>query len=491
MNFLKSHTGLLVFAITLAVWLPSLRNDFVDWDDLNMIVHNPRFNPPTPAGAGWYWTHRAWNLYQPLTTTLWAVLARIGWVEVPDHFGGHMNPAVFHLAGVLLHALGACILFQILFIAARDRWAAAIGALLFAVHPIQTEAVVFAGVLNNPLAGSLSLLAIWQYLVSTEPAIAIAQSRWRWALASVALLLAMLAKPTAIVTAPMALVLDLAIHRRSLRRSIRSILPWIFLVLPCMIWTRLLQHGADAARSPLWFRPMVAGDAVAFYLRKIFLPVSLAIDYGRTPAFVHEHGSAWLTLLVPIAMLLIAGLCIRRAPLLSAALLVFLIGLLPNSGLLPFDFQQFSTVADRYVYFSMIGVGLAAVVPVKIKPMLRTIGIAFLLVLSVLSEIQVTCWQDGQTLFRHALAVNPDSWMSAGNLAVAIGDRSCDEAIALCRQSIAIRSDQPDVWNTLGSLLMERGDRPQAISAFETAHRLAPDVSLFGQNLARARNAGG
>ena len=93
----SSLAGWIVAGIVLAVFLPSVFNDFVDWDDLPMIVQNPRFNPPAWSGVGWYWTHAAWNLYMPLTCTLWAALAKIGWVATADQFGGHMNPLVFHI----------------------------------------------------------------------------------------------------------------------------------------------------------------------------------------------------------------------------------------------------------------------------------------------------------------------------------------------------------------------------------------------------------
>ena len=489
LKFPASRAGILVLLITLAVWLPTLRNDFVDWDDLNMIVTNPRFNPPTWASTGWYWTHPAWNLYQPMTTTVWALLARLGWVDVPDQFGGHMNPAVFHFASVLLQAAAAFLLFQILRRAVIDPWAAAIGALLFAVHPIQVEAVAFAGAMNNVLAGALAMLAVWQYLILTDQAksLSFASRFIRWTIASVALLLAMLAKPSAVVAAPIALLLDLGINRPSLRAAIRSILPWVLLELPCVVLTRLMQHGSDAARSPAWFRPIIAGDSTLFYLRKIFWPAQLAIDYGRTPEFVRTNHLSWLTLLAPLALLMIAWSSARRAQLLASAAAIFLIGLLPNSGLMPFDYQLVSTVADRYIYFGMIGIALAAAAMIQSCPALRYAGVAILVWLTICTEIQITTWRNGETLFRHALEVNPNSWMSTGNLAEVIADRSPDQAISLCQKAINLRRDRPDVWNTLGSILMTKGDRPRAIVAFQTAHRLAPANPIFASNSAVAQ----
>jgi hypothetical protein len=456
-----------------------------------MIVQNPRFNPPTVAAVGWYWVHPAWNLYQPLTTTLWAALAWAGWVNVPDQFGGHMNPALFHLAGSLLQVMAGWVLFWILELAVKDTAAALIGALLFSVHPIQVETIAFAGVLNNPLAGVFGLLAIWQYLLLCDPQNRF--TRWnrrlRWLLASVALVLAMLAKPSAVVVAPMALILDLAIHRRQWWRSLLSVLPWVMLEIPCVIATQMFQHGSDAARAATSLRPVVAADAVTFYVAKILWPSRLGIDYGRTPLWVGAMPHHAWTFLIPLTLVAIAWICRKRQPIFTAGVIIFLVALLPNLGLVPFDFQLISTTADRYVYLSMVGVALGGASLIKSYPRLRLFAIVILLLLIVRTEFQLTTWKNGETLYRHALQVNPNSWLSDANLAVVLADRSPREAIRLCEDSLRLRDDRAATWNTLGSVLMATGQHQRAIAAFENAHRLAPDVQLFTSSLTRAKNA--
>jgi hypothetical protein len=470
----------------LAIWLPTIRNDFVDWDDLNMIVHNPRFNPPTWAGVAWYWTHPAWNLYQPLTTTLWALLARLGWIEIPDQFGGHMNPADFHLAAIILQSGAAVVLFHILRLVLQSERAAVIGSLLFAIHPIQTEAVAFAGAMNNPLAGFLGLLAIWQYLKATSPTCP-PQSRLRYQILGLtALVLAMLAKPNAVVIPPIAFMLEWATHRRPLRSSLCSILPWILLVLPCVIWTKMIQHGVDFSQSRIAYRPLIATDSVLFYMRKLLWPTRLGVDYGRTPLFVHEHGLGWVTLLAPLALLMAAVFFSRRSPLLAAAAGIFLVALLPNSGLVPFDSQLISTVSDRYAYLSLVGVAVAVGVAVRRYAGLRFVCVPILVALAMVTETQISVWKNGEALFRHALVVNPDSWMAETNLAFAISDHSPQEAAALCRSAISSHPANPSAWNTLGSVLMATGRHEPAIAAFRRAHELSPGDALFLSNYQKA-----
>ncbi len=472
--------------VTLLVWLPmTMRNDFVDWDDLLMIVSNPRFNPPTLEGIGWYWTHVAWNLYQPLTCTLWGILANVSWVETADQFGGHANPAVFHLASVLLHLAATLALFSILRRAVRNDLAAAIGACLFAIHPLQVEAVAFAGAMNNPLFAALGLLAIQQYLGWIET-----QERARWIAGTLALILALLAKPTAVVIPPIALVLDWGIHRRDAKVMLRSIAPWFLLIVPCVIWTKIAQHGSVAgAQAPIWFRPFIFGDVAAFYLLKLIVPMRLAIDYGRNPAALYANPMTYIVWLVPAALAVGGFMLRRRQPVLAAGVAIFLIALLPNSGLVAFDYEAISAAADRYAYLALAGVALVvASLCSRVRSIHLGIGASvFVVVLGVLTMQQIKVWQNGETLFRHALAINPRSWTSWSNYANVIADRSPDEAIDACRKAIAIKPDYASAYNNLGSLLMSRGDRTAAIEAFAAAHQYDPVDPTFAANHARAQ----
>ena len=116
--------------------------------------------------------------------------------------------------------------------------------------------------------------------------------------------------------------------------------------------------------NPPWVRPLVAVDALATYARHLVWPVGLAVDYGRTPAVGcgttpdRSWASAAATAAV-VGGLLWAGRRRHRAVWAGGGG-VSVVGLLPVLGLVPFTYQQFSTVADRYAYLPMLGVGLVA-----------------------------------------------------------------------------------------------------------------------------------
>jgi protein O-mannosyl-transferase len=137
-------------------------------------------------------------------------------------------------------------------------------------------------------------------------------------------------------------------------------------------------------------------------------PVWLGVDYGRTPAYIETHDWAYYTWLVPAAVL--ALLVNYRAPRpLLAGVLVFVIALLPVLGFVDFHFQAFSTVADRYLYVSMLGVALCAAWALS-RPWCREparrrrvalAGAGLLLTLGVLAYVQAGYWRDTETLTRN------------------------------------------------------------------------------------------
>jgi len=99
------------------------------------------------------------------------------------------------------------------------------------------------------------------------------------------------------------------------------------------------------------------------------VPFRLGIDYGRSPEYVLQHGWALITGLVPWALGGVLWLFRDRAQWLLASAAVFVVGLLPGLGLIPFGFQNYSTVADRYLYLPMLGPGMVVAWLVSHRPL--------------------------------------------------------------------------------------------------------------------------
>src|SRR2546429_4298981 len=100
----------------------------------------------------------------------------------------------------------------------------------------------------------------------------------------------------------------------------------------------LAQPPVMADPPPLFMRPLVATDALAFYLFKLIFPLHLAPDYGRTPRVAIAHGWIYWSWLAPLALATAVWFIRKRSPGAVAGALLALIGVAPVLGLVPFTF---------------------------------------------------------------------------------------------------------------------------------------------------------
>ena len=472
---IHSRAALVVLtAVTLATFWPVVTFRFLLWDDDEVVYANPNFNPPTAEGILYYWKHPAWNLYMPVTMTAWGALAMVSYVPTPDEQGAHVSAALFHACNLVLHLLASGAAFLLLRELFGRPWAACAGALVFAVHPIQVESVAWVGGMNNDLCGLFALLALWQYVLYAKGA----RHRWlHYAAGAAALLLAMLSKPMAVGVPLMAFVLDLAILRRPIGRAVRDAGIWMLLVVPCLWWTQHIQTGSVAPPTTVWKRPLIAADALLFYLRQVFVPARLGFDYGRSPDWVLAHGRGWISLGVLTNLAIIFFFAARKAPALLAGAGLIAAGLLPVLGLVPFDFQIYSTVADHYAYLAMLGPALAVTWVTAAAPG-RIAGVCvglFIALLAARSFAQTRTWRDNFALFEHGLKVNPNSWAARIDLGAAyLQGRRPAEAVPHFVEAAKLKPKDAQLHRNLGVAYGQLNRMDESVREFREAVLLDP-----------------
>jgi hypothetical protein len=383
-------------------------NDFVDWDDGRLIYSNPNITGHTIAGLLDQWNVKGQHnnsMYNPLVYTVWWALAHVAHVESPDLLGATLNPDIFHAASLAVHWLCACVVVEILRRLKIGDWAAAAGGLVFALHPLQTEAVAWATAMKDLLSGFFALLSIWRYLAaleSTKP------KRWEnyW-LSTIFFVLAMLSKPSTVIVPAIVAVIDRMVYRRSWRDVAKWLWPWFAMAIVITVIAAKIQMSLPGVGGPMWAHPLIALDALAFYLGKLVLPIHLRFDYGRNPAALLTdpalHHPLYWTWIFPAALAVFLWRMKRQ--MLTLAALIFVLGVLPVLGLKTFAYQYYTTVADRYVYLSMLGVALAIGWWLDRHPS-RAIKIAtcaVIVVLGSLSFVQAGRWTDTETLYSYSL----------------------------------------------------------------------------------------
>jgi hypothetical protein len=493
--------AIIIIAATLLVMGRLCFNDFVSWDDNRTVSQNPKLNPPTIQNVEYYWAHFEYRIYAPLTYTLWAVLALAAHIE-PDRTGIALNPLIFHAANVLLHLLAALVVCRILFLMRMHWFAAMCGSLIFAIHPLQVEAVAWVSGMKDLLSGLLALVALWQYL---EFALADREGRRHWtplALCIASMILAMFAKSAA-ATLPLAAV---AIDRWILHRPWKSICAsaslLVVVAIPFAVVASMAQVSSDLAPIPLWPRPLIVGDSLTFYLHKLVWPIKLCLDYGRTPWAVMRlarHPGIYVEMCIPLALGLSLFLLRKRAQTLIAAALVFVAGCLPTLGLATFATQFFSTTADHYLYWAMLGPAIAVAWVLTAWPDLATLRvgvIAAICVLGILSIRQGGFWQDDFSLMEHTAAVNPRSFVAFNNLGNAYYAQSNPaRAAEMFRRAIEARSDYSMAHSNLAAALRQLGQLDESTAELKRSIALqrpldprlrqswVQDLNHLGQNL--------
>jgi hypothetical protein len=456
--------------------------DFILIDDAEHVLGNGHVVSQSLAGLIRIWSEPYFGLYIPVTYSAWWLTAAF---TVPVF--GSMNASVFHALNLLLHALNAVLVYRLLVRVPQPptAFSALAGALVFALHPTQVESVAWVSELRGVLSVSLCLLALHQALASDDQSLRARSTQW----ASGLFALAMLAKPSAAVLPLLLWVLNRWAWKKPWRAASMLPLLWAVLAAGTMLVTRRLQpeQGLDFV-TPVAQRPLIALDALGFYLSKLLLPWKLGMDYGRAPEVVLRNANIIATSTLVGLLVVVNVLWARKKPWVACASSLFVACLLPVLGLVPFMFQSYSTVADRYLYLAHLGSAWAVafgVTELGKRIPARAVHWAMALVLAafaVKSHLQSRAWRDTESLARHSLTVNPNSlWMQQALAKQLAKSGRNEEARALCTRVAAAakaelrrgagphrRDSYVLALKCIGDTILAEGDQKQAAVHFAT-----------------------
>ena len=486
-----------VIAITLAAFWRVTGQDFVHWDDKGHVFGNPYLHNINKANLLHFWQEPYEHLYIPLSYMAFALLCVIA--RMPQHdasvtaISTLINPHVFHIANLILHLGNALLVFVILRrLVSRmapsiaSPYPALFGALIFAVHPLQVESVAWISELRGQLSSLFCLGTVYAYISAVHRSGTAPWKLSRYWLGLLLTILGLLCKPSIITVGLLLVVVDRWMRGRSWRASIITASPWLILAVP---FTLLTQHAqpvsVEGGTGALWQRPFIAGDSLAFYLAKFFAPVDLAIEYGRRPAYVLQHSWGYVTWLAPAGVALMICAFRKRYPWLVAGGLLSLGVLLPVIGLVPFAFQNYSTVADRYVYLAMIGPAVIIAMSVAkamehglAQPAFLTVAI-IVAILAALTMHQVRYWDNSATLFAHAIKINPNSYGLRTNYGISLNDQGRPaDAVTQYQAAVQIAPELPDAWQDMGISLQQEGKQDEAMTCFRHVTESNPDYEL-------------
>ncbi len=481
-----------VFAVTIAAFLPALDNGFVLWDDERNFLDNPHYRGLGGHQIAWMFTTFLSGLYIPVT---WLTLGL-------DYTLWGMNPAGYHLTSLVLHGLTAVVVYRIagqLLGRARPapegelRLAAGVAALLFAVHPLRVESVAWATERRDVVSGLFYALAVLGYLRFCASSLDDARRR-RWYWAAVGLfVVALLAKPIVVTLPAILLLLDVYPLRRIREASwpvlLREKLPFVVLSAGASALAIVAMRAGgrlSGAELGVIERAAISLYSIAFYLSKTIAPVRLSPMY-ELPFQLRAFAAPFvIAAVLVVALTAVVALLGRRRVVLPIVWLSYLVTLLPVLGLVHNGPQ---IAADRYTYLATLsGALLGGGATLWGRRMLAerwpggiarhapaAIAALAVIALATLTWSQTKVWRDSETLWRHALVTSPSS-IAYAKLGVLRDEKGRpSEAIAYFRDALSLHPDLIYAHNNWGIALARQGRWDEAIARYRDALKIAPD----------------
>lgn len=498
-----------VSLLTFIVYLKTLHNNFINWDDDLYIFENPHIDSFDLAFLKWaFFDFYAAN-WHPLTWMSHALDYAL-WVLNP--VGHHLTNNIIHAANTFLVVVLTARLLDIYRERAqaegkytflddrRSLIAGGVAGLLFGLHPVHVASVAWVAERKDLLCALFFLLSIMAYLSAVKR---VERGAGRTSLTPGALryalclfVLALLSKPMAVSLPIVLLILDWFPLRRiqsaaSLRSALVEKILFFGLSIISSVLTILAQQSGNAMHMmkflPLSTRLAVAAESLLAYLWKMVLPLNL------NPYYPYPDEVSFLSFEYLVAILLVLGttlLCavlIRKTKLYAAVWSYYVVTLIPVLGIIQVGGQA---MADRYTYlpslgpFLVVGV-LTAWVSRKADSIKKLTAKSFILFAAIillfismtyLTVRQISVWKNDFTLWNHVIEHQsrgvPFVYYHRGLAAMEMG--RFDGAIQDFNKAIALDPSDYNAYVNRGLLFIESGQTDKALEDLDKAISLNP-----------------
>jgi tetratricopeptide (TPR) repeat protein len=436
------------FAIVL-LWWPALSASF-QFDDWNVIVNESRVH-----------SLAAWWQSMPGIRPLLKLSYALNFAIAPD-------PTGFRIVNILIHALNATLVGWLLrtrgvragLSESHASYAAVLAALLFALHPVQTEAVTYISGRSSSLAACFCLLSLYCWVRGEQSERPRRACAW---LASCCLCfgLAVATKETALIL-PLALLLYSA--DRPLGPTLKRLSPLLLLMAVMLAIALSLPTYRHLAAVSLDTRSigenLLTQSRAILYLAGQLIRITNGNADPQLPIINSPDSLTAMLCIAWLGSLVWAVLNLRRRPVSAFAVFWFLLWLAPTNSLLP----RLDVANDRQLYLALAGPAWWLAVRLTSwhpqRAMLRRAALALMLVAltwatyqrNLVYQTEVAFWED-------TAARNPENSRAANNLGMAYAiDCRFTEAEAAFERAIALSAD--DYYSRINLILLRKGLLP-------------------------------
>ncbi len=426
-------------------------------------------------------------------------LFRLGQTRPLTYWSFHLNflargaaPFGYHLVNMLLHAVNTVL---VLWIARRHAppLGAFLAAGLFAVHPLQTEAVTYVFARSSLLATLFALLCFLLFL----------RGRYGWSLAAFAV--SLLAKEETVALPALLLLYDYLFTAGGARRALARRWWYYAALAACSVLAgaRLFYVLQALPQAGMGFRvkgvsplsyALTQARVIWHYLRLVVLPIGQNLDYDFLPSTSLLDPPTTLPAVLALAGALLGLVWLIRANRGRAwafwALGFFLL-LAPSSSIV----AQSDLLFEHRTYFPMVSLvvalgGLAgrALEGIPERALRLALVAALLGTCTVATIVRNRVWATELSLWRDVVSKSPNKGRPYIGLARGL---AADNQPVAARRALerGLRADphNPELLTSLGVALLQEGDSRGALERFERALALERETPELWNNIGAAR----
>ncbi len=491
---------LVLTALVAGLYVNSLGNDFVNWDDPGNIVNNGQIRSLDWSNLKGIFSLRKASTYQPIRVLSYAI----------DYHFWELNPLGYHITNIAFYLFTCIMVFfttcELLKFLRPEKSSlshtriAFFTTLLFAVHPVHVEAVTWLSARKEVLLGFFSFSSLYFYLMGTGASDG-AKKGWLYGLASLCFILAALSKPVAVVLPGLVLLFEFSRDKIGVARFRKKLLWFVPAVVFSLFLTYILLRVMVEADGIYPYRggDFLSNFLVAFYLFILNIKL-MALTVNYSPLYIlslpYPVIGIWMFVfvLLNLGLIALAVFMFKKSKVFFFAVFWFYISILPYSNIIPIS----TPLADRYVfvpsfaYCLVLALAFERLWSVKLKGFSRDFFPSFTIPLFVLllagysymTVYQNRIWKDSFTLWSDALAKDPRNNVAMNSLGVVYLDNGMDEkAFELLKKAVEINPIDPLAHNNLGIAYQNLGEYGKSEYHFLRALSLKPDLQEPRVNL--------
>ncbi len=340
---------LAIIIVTSAIYFPSLKNQFTNWDDNLYITQNPNvqhFNDDSVniTIKNTFSSYEQGN-YHPLTMLTYCV----------EYTKFKLNPKPYHIHNLLLHILNALLVFGFIWLLTKQKWVAFITSILFAIHPMHVESVAWVSERKDVLYSFFYLAALCSYIFYLEKE---KKKTGLYVLTFLLFIVASLSKAMAISFPIVLFTIDYFLNKKITTKNVLEKIPFLVVSIILGIVAISAQKSGKAIEDVLEYnifdRILFSCYGIFTYLWKLIAPIQLSCFY-KYPNKTDGH-YPMIFYIAPLIIFALAFLIYRsknKSKDLIFGFGFFIIALAMVLQILPVGA---AIIAERYTYLPYIGI---------------------------------------------------------------------------------------------------------------------------------------